>query len=209
MFLDDHRDVAATHLEDLGLARSVLGESATEWTGPRHLAAVPQGLDREDYPVALAAWAIDRTGGRDVAPAEVAAAWRDALVLSNSDRNGLHDLLSIWQQIPDAWADLGVAKQKRLAARPGFSAMLNLLGVDAVDAVEVISARVTELSADELAPEPLLRGASLLEAGFQAGPQFSQIIEMVYDAQLEGRVETAEEALALAREIWPKVDPAG
>ena len=45
------------------------------------------------------------------------------------------------------------------------------------------------------------RGDALLADGMPTGPTFGEVLEQVYDAQLEGRVRTAEEALHLARQL--------
>jgi tRNA nucleotidyltransferase/poly(A) polymerase len=52
--------------------------------------------------------------------------------------------------------------------------------------------------AEDLNPPPLLSGKDLLRLGLRPGPEFRRILEAVRDAQLEGRVRGADEALALA-----------
>ena len=49
---------------------------------------------------------------------------------------------------------------------------------------------------DELNPRPLLDGADLIEHGLPPGPEFSQMLQQVRDAQLEGEIATREEALS-------------
>jgi poly(A) polymerase len=61
--------------------------------------------------------------------------------------------------------------------------------------------RRAALGEEAVRPVPLLRGADLIEDGFTPGPLFKRILTAVEDAQLEGRVATREEALALAREL--------
>ncbi|MBI4568076.1 MAG: CCA tRNA nucleotidyltransferase [Planctomycetes bacterium] len=46
------------------------------------------------------------------------------------------------------------------------------------------------------AEQPLINGGNLIAAGFQPGPLFREILNAVYDEQLERRVATREEALA-------------
>ncbi len=58
-----------------------------------------------------------------------------------------------------------------------------------------------QLPAAQLDPPPLLSGNDLLEAGYRAGPQFRTVLERVRDAQLEGQIETHQEALELARRL--------
>ncbi|HEX2476825.1 MAG TPA: CCA tRNA nucleotidyltransferase [Lacipirellulaceae bacterium] len=48
-----------------------------------------------------------------------------------------------------------------------------------------------------LNPPPLIDGAALIEHGLAPGPLFAQLLEQVRDAQLEGQIETRDEALAL------------
>jgi poly(A) polymerase len=52
-----------------------------------------------------------------------------------------------------------------------------------------------------LRPRPLLGGKDLIEAGYAPGPIFKRALNALEDAQLEGRVATREEALALVREV--------
>ncbi|HEY3394347.1 MAG TPA: hypothetical protein VGK58_16660, partial [Lacipirellulaceae bacterium] len=48
-----------------------------------------------------------------------------------------------------------------------------------------------------LNPPPLIDGAALIAHGLAPGPQFARLLEQVRDAQLEGRIHTRDEALAL------------
>ncbi len=49
-------------------------------------------------------------------------------------------------------------------------------------------------------PQPLITGRELIAAGYAPGAQFKPMLSAVEDAQLEGSISTAEEALALVRE---------
>jgi hypothetical protein len=50
---------------------------------------------------------------------------------------------------------------------------------------------------ERLNPAPLLDGSDLISHGLEPGPQFSELLEHVRDAQLNGEIATHEEALAL------------
>jgi poly(A) polymerase len=63
--------------------------------------------------------------------------------------------------------------------------------------------RFEALPQEEVRPQLLLNGNDLIEAGYQPGPQFSQMLAMAEDAQLEGTIHTREEALAVIKERWP------
>jgi len=53
-----------------------------------------------------------------------------------------------------------------------------------------------------LKPEPLTTVAALIAAGYAPGPEFSKMLRTVEDAQLEGRISTTGEAMALVREAF-------
>jgi hypothetical protein len=98
-----------------------------------------------------------------------------------------------------------MAMKKRFLAMAGAEGSMLLM--DALRArgffVERIGELLGELGAlkgTEFAPAPLITGDDLTAAGMMPGPGFKRILERVYDAQLEGRIGTREEALALARE---------
>ena len=48
-------------------------------------------------------------------------------------------------------------------------------------------------------PRLLLNGRDLIAMGYSPGPQFSQMLSAVEDAQLEGSVRTREDAIAFVR----------
>jgi poly(A) polymerase len=53
--------------------------------------------------------------------------------------------------------------------------------------------------AESFHPQPLLTGHDLIAAGYLPGPEFRDLLNAAEDAQLEGQIHTAEEALALLR----------
>ena len=64
--------------------------------------------------------------------------------------------------------------------------------------------KLEEIPQERLAPPRLIGGADLIAAGYHPGPRFAEILEAVEDAQLEGRLGTAAEALAFVRERFPQ-----
>ena len=62
------------------------------------------------------------------------------------------------------------------------------------------SVRVLEQSG--LSPERLVDGNDLIEAGIPPSSQLGDVLEAVYDAQLEGAISTGEEAKTLALAIY-------
>lgn len=63
------------------------------------------------------------------------------------------------------------------------------------DAQEWFSAKVRELGIENEAPKPILMGRHLIELGMEPSPKFKDIIDAVYEMQLDGKVTNLEEAL--------------
>jgi tRNA nucleotidyltransferase (CCA-adding enzyme) len=62
-------------------------------------------------------------------------------------------------------------------------------------------ARARELAVEEKAPRHILMGRHLLEMGVKPSPRMGQIVDAVYEMQLDGRVRTLEEAREAARRM--------
>ena len=62
--------------------------------------------------------------------------------------------------------------------------------------------RFEESPAEVLRPPRLVTGDDLIQAGYTPGPDFSRMLEAVEDAQLEGRVQTKDQALDLTRSLF-------
>ena len=63
--------------------------------------------------------------------------------------------------------------------------------------------RFENLPEEQVRPRLLVNGKNLIEAGYRPGPQFSKMLALAEDAQLEGTVQTREQAMALIQEHWP------
>ena len=59
------------------------------------------------------------------------------------------------------------------------------------------------LPQEQVRPQLLLTGKNLIEAGYRPGPHFSEILAFAEDAQLDGKVQTPEQAMALIQQRWP------
>jgi poly(A) polymerase len=98
---------------------------------------------------------------------------------------------------------------KRFLRMPGFEEHLELHRLDCtashghLDNYEFARRKLTEIPEEHLRPERLLTGADLIAAGYHPGPQFSEMLALVEDAQLEGTIQTAGEALALVKAHYP------
>ncbi|MFW5683109.1 MAG: hypothetical protein ACOC1G_08905, partial [Phycisphaeraceae bacterium] len=108
----------------------------------------------------------------------------------------------LFRAIPEAlrWGELPKAKRKRLLAAPGYPHARALLGIAGGAAlVEEIDRDAAPLIEEGVAPDPLITGEDLIALGHRPGPAFKQILESVYDAQLEGTLTTRDEAIQRLR----------
>lgn len=71
-----------------------------------------------------------------------------------------------------------------------------------LDNFRFVEAKLGELSQEELKPKPLITGNDLIREGYIPGPAFGRMLRAVEDAQLEGRIAGADEALALIRSLY-------
>ena len=99
-----------------------------------------------------------------------------------------------------------IAALKRFLARPTAGMTRALLGALPAEFVtevdhDALEHRLQELEQSEVAPVPLVNGDDLTAAGLRPGPLFKRVLDQVYDAQLEDRVTTRDEALSMAMEL--------
>ena len=101
------------------------------------------------------------------------------------------------------------SKLKRFLRLPGFDEHLALHRLDCLsshgnlDNYHFARERVEQAEPEQLRPPRLLTGHDLIAAGYQPGPEFSKLLDMVEDAQLEGAVQTREQAMELVASVLP------
>ena len=207
------RGRAVKLLNELGLAGPVLEEEekgAGDKPEGNMVASLPADAG---FGLALAAWAVDRAGGqvRAVEPGGVASRWRRALCLSNDEHEELRAILSTAVQMNDAWADMGIALRKRLAASREYRQALAILRIAAPKLSRGIERDVEILTQDGigLAPPPLVTGDDLVAAGYAPGPEFGRWLEEAYNSQLEGGIRAQYEAMAFIASRAKRASEAG
>jgi poly(A) polymerase len=72
-----------------------------------------------------------------------------------------------------------------------------------LDNWEFVRERYEAIPEEVVRPRPLVTGHELIAAGYKPGPRFQEMLRAVEDAQLEGAITTAEEALTLVRKQFP------
>jgi len=99
---------------------------------------------------------------------------------------------------------------KRFLRMPDFSEHLELHRLDCLagnrnlENYVLVKRKLEELPEEQLKPAPLVTGADLIAEGYVPGPPFAEMLAAVEDAQLEGRVGSRDEAMAMVREMWPR-----
>jgi len=97
------------------------------------------------------------------------------------------------------------SKLKRMLRMDRFEEHLELHRLDCtsshghLDNYEFAKAKFEESPAEVLRPPRVLTGTDLIEAGYQPGPDFTRMLELVEDAQLESKIHTKEQALELIK----------
>lgn len=101
-----------------------------------------------------------------------------------------------------------VAKLKRFMARPTFEEELELHRVDCasshgmLDNHEFLLAKREEFAHEPIIPPPLISGDDLIALGLRPGPKFGEILEAIETRQLEGELQSRDQALEwLKREL--------
>jgi poly(A) polymerase len=98
---------------------------------------------------------------------------------------------------------------KRFMGSPNFEEHMVLHLSDCLashgstEAYDYIINKLDEYRNEEIKPEPLLGGKELIEMGYTPGPLFSEILNFVEEAQLEGDIKNMEEAREIVSKKYP------
>jgi poly(A) polymerase len=99
---------------------------------------------------------------------------------------------------------------KRFLRLPKFDEHLELHRIDSLsshgvlDAYNYIRDQQRSLPPEAIRPTPLVTGRDLIDAGYEPGPRFREILSAVEDAQLEGRVTTHQAAMQMVAREFPR-----
>ncbi len=104
------------------------------------------------------------------------------------------------------------SKRKRFLRDPYLEEHLSLHRADCLSShgkleiYEYIRKELATLSPEQLSPTRLLRGEDLLALGYRPSPLFRKILDELEEEQLEGRIQSKEQALAWLGKNFPKID---
>jgi poly(A) polymerase len=124
---------------------------------------------------------------------------------SNDDTRQILALIENHMRFADA-PRMKDSTLKRFFRLPCFEEHLALHRMDCLAAhanLEIynfVRERFYNMPSEEVHPVPLLTGRDLIAAGYKPGPQFKAMLQLAEDAQLEGSLATAEQALALVQD---------
>ncbi len=99
---------------------------------------------------------------------------------------------------------------KRFLRLPCFEEHLELHRLDCLasngysDAFNYVAGKLKEFG-NQLSPVKIINGADLIALGYQPGPIFKDALRAVETAQLEGEIQTREQALAVAQKVLDQI----
>jgi poly(A) polymerase len=127
---------------------------------------------------------------------------------SNDETRQVLSLIENHMRFADA-PRMKAATLKRFFRLESFPEHLALHRMDCLAAAgdlgnwEFVRERYESIPEEAVRPTPLITGRELIAAGYKPGAGFKEMLRAVEDAQLEGLITTAEEALKLVRQRFP------
>jgi poly(A) polymerase len=128
------------------------------------------------------------------------------LRFSNDDVEQVTSLVANHMRFKDV-TRMRLSTLKRFLRLPHFEEHLELHRLDCLasngrtDSYDFVRARLAALKEEELRPARLITGQDLIDAGYAPSPAFGEALAAVETAQLEGEIQTREQALAIARSV--------
>jgi poly(A) polymerase len=98
---------------------------------------------------------------------------------------------------------------KKFLRLPAFEEHLELHRMDCLsshgqlDSYEYSREQMCSMPPEAIRPKPLVTGGDLIAAGYAPGPRFKEILSVIEDAQLEGRLSTPDAAMEYVRREYP------
>jgi len=130
------------------------------------------------------------------------------LKFSNDETDQVQALVANHMKFKDV-AQMRKSTLKRFVRLRGFDEHLELHRLDCqashgrLDAYEAVRTFLAETPPEEVRPARLLTGDDLNEMGYPPGPAFQRILGALEEGQLEGSLQTREQAIAFVRKHYP------
>lgn len=136
----------------------------------------------------------------------IAAPILDRLRFSSDDKTQILALVENHMRFMEV-RTMRESTRKRFLSLPLFAEHLELHRVDCMSSnrrtenYDFVQDQLAAFPPEALKPPPLLTGADLIAAGLAPGPRFRELLTQIQNAQLEGRIQTKEEAQALLAKL--------
>ena len=130
------------------------------------------------------------------------------LRFSNQDTEQITNLVANHMRFADV-QEMKPATLKRFFRLPRFDEHLELHRLDCLAShrdltlYDFARQKMAEMPAEQIRPRLLLNGDDLISMGYTPGPRFKEILSAVEDGQLEGQLETVDEARAFVSQKFP------
>jgi len=127
------------------------------------------------------------------------------LRFSNDDTEQISLLVANHLRFKDV-AQMRASTLKRFVRLPRFEEHLELHRLDCLSShrdltcYDFVQRFLAETPPDAMRPARLLSGEDLKRMGYSPGPVFKEILRAVEDAQLEGKIQTQQEAIGMVKE---------
>jgi poly(A) polymerase len=129
------------------------------------------------------------------------------LKFSNEDTEQVAALVANHLRFKDV-GQMKLSTLKRFVRLLRFEEHLDLHRLDclsshgSLESYDFVRRFLKETPPEEVRPPRLLTGGDLLGLGFKPGPLFKEILDAIEESQLNGEIQTHEEALALVRTMF-------
>jgi poly(A) polymerase len=130
------------------------------------------------------------------------------LRFSNDDTDQILALVDNHMRFADVQR-MNASTLKKFLRLPGFDEHLELHRIDCLsshgqlESFEYAHEQLRSLPPEAIRPRPLITGRDLIDAGYEPGPRFKEILGAVEDAQLEGRLASQAAAIEFVRREFP------
>jgi poly(A) polymerase len=127
------------------------------------------------------------------------------LHFSNDDTQQISALVANHMRFADV-ERMKESTLKRFLRLPKFEEHMELHRLDCLSShadlslYNFVRERIEHTPEEQMRPTPLLKGDDLIALGYRPGPQFREILASVEDSQLEGSLQTREEAVSFV--VW-------
>ncbi len=197
ILISPNRAAGAAMLIETGLAASIFPGFTGAQAG-QGVAVLGRLRKKVDFPLALAGFFAG-------CPTDFVLERCEILKLSRKQARHLEFLLAHRARLLDV--EMSLAQLKKLLAGPYFWDLYELeralqkaaAAKEGLSALSRLRRRIRDLGGIDVKPKPLLNGHDLMHLGAVPGPALGQLAEELYVAQLEGEVQTRDQAEQWAR----------